>query len=134
LFNAEQCDELPAHYYAKAEAPALPLSECIEAADTFFAATGVDIRQGGIRAYYAEGPDYVQMPPFETFGDADSHAAALAHELIHSTKHRERLVRDLDRRRMGDPVDQNLRSFTLGTYAFVIDMALQACIYARVHT
>jgi antirestriction protein ArdC len=23
--------------------------------------------------YYAEGPDYVQMPPFETFRDAESH-------------------------------------------------------------
>jgi antirestriction protein ArdC len=50
----------------------------LDAADRFFAATGAEIRHGGNRAYYAEGPDYVQMPPFETFRDAESHAATLA--------------------------------------------------------
>ena len=54
----------------------------LEAADRFFAATGADIRHGGTRAYYAEGPDYVQMPPFETFRDAESYAAVLGHELF----------------------------------------------------
>jgi antirestriction protein ArdC len=49
----------------------------IEAADQFFAATGAVIRHGGTRAYYAEGPDHVQMPPFETFRDAESYAATL---------------------------------------------------------
>ena len=57
-----------------------PRSQRLEAADRFFAATGADIRHGGTRAYYAEGPDYVQMPPFETFRDAESYAATLAHE------------------------------------------------------
>jgi antirestriction protein ArdC len=74
----------------------------LDAADRFFAATGVEIRHGGIRAYYAEGPDYVQMPPFETFRDAESYAATLAHELTHSTKHSKRLARDLGRVRHGD--------------------------------
>jgi antirestriction protein ArdC len=54
------------------------------------------------RAYYAEGPDYVQMPPFETFRDAESHAATLAHELTHWTKHERRLDRDMGRVRWGD--------------------------------
>src|SRR6202140_5766467 len=75
VFNAEQCDGLPAHYYAKAEPPAVTPMQRLEAADRFFAATGVDIRHGGTRAYYAEGPDYVPMPPFETFRDAESYAA-----------------------------------------------------------
>ncbi len=102
MFNAEQCEDLPAHYTAKAEAPALTPLQRIEAADRFFAATGADIRHGGTRAYYAEGPDYVQMPPFETFRDAESHAATLAHELTHWTKHDKRLARDLGRVRHGD--------------------------------
>jgi hypothetical protein len=76
VFNAEQCDELPAHYTAKAEPPALTPMQRLEAADRFFAATGADIRHGGTRAYYAEGPDYVQMPPFETFRDAAKTLAA----------------------------------------------------------
>jgi antirestriction protein ArdC len=66
VFNAEQCNDLPAHYYTKPEATVLPVRQRIEAADRFFASTGADIRTGGTRAYYAEGPDYVQMPPFET--------------------------------------------------------------------
>ncbi|OYV28179.1 MAG: antirestriction protein, partial [Acidocella sp. 20-61-6] len=80
VFNAEQCENLPAHYTAKAEAPALTPLQRIEAADRFFAATGAEIRHGGTRAFYAQGPDFVQMPPFETFRDAESYAATLAHE------------------------------------------------------
>ena len=102
VFNAEQCDGLPAQYYARPEAPALPLPARIEAADRFFAATGADIRHGGNRAYYAQGADYVQMPPFETFEDAESHAATLAHELTHWTKHPSRLARDMGRVKWGD--------------------------------
>lgn len=102
VFNAEQCEDLPAHYYAMAEPPSLTPLQRIEAADRFFAATGADIRHGGTRAYYAAGPDYVQMPPFETFRDAESHAATLAHELTHWTKHDSRLARDFGRAKWGD--------------------------------
>jgi antirestriction protein ArdC len=38
----------------------------------------------------------------ETFVDAESHAATLAHELTHWTKHEERLARDMGRIRWGD--------------------------------
>jgi antirestriction protein ArdC len=102
VFNAEQCEDLPALYTAKADPPALTPLQRIERADQFFAATGADIRHGGTRAYYAEGPDYVQMPPFETFRDAESYAATLAHELTHWTKHDKRLSRDMGRVRHGD--------------------------------
>jgi antirestriction protein ArdC len=102
VFNAEQCHGLPAHYYASAETPALTPMQRIEAADRFFAATGADIRHGGTRAYYAVGPDYVQMPPFETFRDAESYYATLAHETTHFTRHPSRLNRDFGRQRFGD--------------------------------
>ena len=102
VFNAEHCDGLPAHYTALAEAPALSPVQRIDAADKFFAATGADIRHGGTRAYYAAGSDHVQMPPFETFRDAESHAATLAHELTHWTKHDSRLARDFGRVKWGD--------------------------------
>ncbi|MGH7087084.1 MAG: ArdC family protein, partial [Acetobacteraceae bacterium] len=83
VFNAEQCKGLPPHYYARVETPSLPLRQRLGNADRFFAATGADIRHAGTRAFYAEGPDFVQMPPFESFRDAESYAATLAHELIH---------------------------------------------------
>lgn len=102
VFNAAQCDGLPAQYTAVSEPPAILPLQRIELADRFFAATGADIRHSGTRAYYAEGPDYVQMPPFETFRDAESHAATLAHELTHWTKHEKRLARDMGRVRWGD--------------------------------
>ena len=102
VFNCvEQIDGLPEHFYAR-PSPPLPAPLRIEAADRFFAATGADIRHGGARAYYAEGPDYVQMPPFESFRDAESHAATLAHELTHWTKHGKRLAREFGRKRWGD--------------------------------
>jgi antirestriction protein ArdC len=102
VFNAEQCEDLPAQYTARAEPPALTPLHRIEAADRFFAATGATLRHGGTRAYYAEGPDFVQMPPFETFRDAESYAATLAHELTHWTKHGTRLARDMGRVKWGD--------------------------------
>ena len=46
--------------------------------------------------------NHVQMPPFETFNDAASHAATLAHELTHWTKHPKRLARDMGRVLYGD--------------------------------
>jgi antirestriction protein ArdC len=102
VFNAEQCEGLPAQYQARPEAPALPAIARLAHADRFFSQTGATIRHGGTRAYYAEGSDHVQMPPFETFRDAESHAATLAHELIHWTKHPSRLARDFGRVRFGD--------------------------------
>ncbi len=102
VFNAEQCDGLPPHYTAITQAPTLQPAQRIEAADRFFAATRADIRHGGNRAFYAQAPDYVQMPPFEMFRDAESYAATLAHELTHWTKHDSRLARDMGRKKWGD--------------------------------
>jgi antirestriction protein ArdC len=102
VFNADQCDNLPTQYAVKPDVPPQPMAQRIEAADTFFAATGAVIRHGGNRAYYAEGADIVQMPPFESFRDAESYAATLAHELTHWTKHEKRLARDFGRARWGD--------------------------------
>lgn len=101
VFNVEQVEGLPAHFYATA-APQLDPVQRIDAADLFFANTGADIRHGGNRAYYAGEPDYVQMPPFEAFKDAESYCATLAHELTHWTKHASRLDRDFGRKAFGD--------------------------------
>ena len=100
-FNVEQIEGLPEQYYALAEPQADPV-ERIEQAETFFAATGADIRHGGNRAFYRPADDLVQMPPFETFRDAESYYATLAHECVHWTKHETRLDRDLGRTRWGD--------------------------------
>jgi antirestriction protein ArdC len=102
VFNAEQCENLPPKYSAVSVPAVLRPLQRIAAADRFFTNTGAIIRHGGTRAYYAEGADFVQMPPFETFRDAESHAATVAHELTHWTKHDTRLARDFGRSRWGD--------------------------------
>jgi antirestriction protein ArdC len=101
VFCADQCEDLPAHFYELAQQPTEKL-ERIEIAERFFANTGAEIRTGGSRAYYACEPDYVQMPPFEAFKDAESHASTLAHELTHWTRHLSRLNREFGRKRFGD--------------------------------
>ena len=101
VFNADQVEGLPERFYQKAEKPTEEITR-IEQAERFFAATEADIRTGGTRAFYAIGADYVRMPPLECFQDAESHAATLAHELTHWTRHPSRLDRDLGRKRWGD--------------------------------
>ncbi|MGA8221194.1 MAG: ArdC-like ssDNA-binding domain-containing protein [Candidatus Acidiferrales bacterium] len=58
VFNVEQIEGLPEHFYSVA-APQLDPVQRNEAADLFFANTGADIRHGGNQAYYAADPDYV---------------------------------------------------------------------------
>ena len=100
-FNVEQIDGLAKEYYALAE-PVLDPVERIDHAERFFASLGADIRHGGNRAFYALQPDYVQMPPFESFKDAESFYATLGHETVHWTRHSSRLDRDFGRKAWGD--------------------------------
>jgi antirestriction protein ArdC len=101
VFNVEQIADLPDWYYQLKEQPK-PQMQRIEKADQFFANVKADIRTGGNQAYYAIGSDHVQMPRFECFRDAESHAATLAHELTHWTRHPSRLNREFGRKRFGD--------------------------------
>lgn len=101
VFCADQCEGLPPHFYQLAEPPKETM-ERIEQAERFFANTKATIQTGGQQAYYAITGDFIQMPPFETFRDAESQAATIAHELTHWTRHPSRLDRDLGRKRWGD--------------------------------
>lgn len=101
VFNVEQIEGLPAQFYAKPE-PRLNPIQRIEHAERFFAALHADIRHGGTMAYYAQELDYIRMPPFEAFADAESYYATLAHESTHWTKNPSRLDRQFGRKRWGD--------------------------------
>lgn len=102
VFNAEQCEGLPDYFYQMSQALKTKPVARIEQAERFFANTKADIRAGGNRAYYSNDGDYIQMPPFDAFRDAESHASTLAHELAHWTKHDTRLNREFGRKRWGD--------------------------------
>ena len=101
VFNVEQIDSLPEHYYAK-PAPRRDTIERVERAETFLSNTGASVRHGGNKAYYNISQDLVQMPPFESFRDAESYYATRTHEQIHWTRHPSRLDRDFGRKRFGD--------------------------------
>jgi len=101
VFNAEQIDNLPAHFYATVQ----PLNnelERLDAVERFFANTQATIRHGGNRAFYSPSLDVVQMPELATFRDRESYYATRAHEMIHWTRHETRLNRDFGRKRFGD--------------------------------
>jgi antirestriction protein ArdC len=79
VFNVEQIDGLPAQYTAP-ESPRLDASARIDRADRFFGATGATLAHGGNRAFYRPSTDSIVLPRFETFRDAESYYATLAHE------------------------------------------------------
>jgi antirestriction protein ArdC len=101
VFNVEQIEGLPEHYYGK-PAPRGETVQRIEHAESFFAATGANVVHGGSRACYVPSTDNVHMPCIDFFCDAESYYATLAHETTHWTRHPSRLDRDFGRKRFGD--------------------------------
>ncbi|MCW5716902.1 MAG: DUF1738 domain-containing protein [Bauldia sp.] len=101
VFNAEQVEGLPEHFYAK-PAPRLETLQRNDRAEAFFAGTGATIRHGGGMAAYSMADDIIRMPPFEAFRDAEAYYATLTHEATHWTKHPNRLAREFGRKRWGD--------------------------------
>lgn len=101
VFNVEQIDGLPAHYYAPAVAATNP-DQRLTDADAFFEAVRAEVRHGGGSAYYAPGPDVIQLPHFETFRSAHDYYATRGHETVHWTRHASRLNRDFGREKWGD--------------------------------
>jgi len=93
VFNVAQCDGLPERFTA-APSP-LPAAGKIPAAERVIAASGVDYRLGGDRAFYSPDLDFVAMPPQPAFRDALDYYRVFLHELTHATGHPARLGRKL---------------------------------------
>jgi antirestriction protein ArdC len=95
VFNLDQVDgvKLP-----KRLEPKLSHNERIERAESFFAAVGVPVRDGGNRAFYRPDTDAVYMPDFQQFPEASQYYSVLAHESTHWTSHASRCDRQLGKR------------------------------------
>jgi antirestriction protein ArdC len=94
VFNVEQVDGLPPTAApAPVEAPMVD-----EAAQAFIHKTGATVHHGGDRAFYAPGPDVVQVPHVRQFRDAAAYLGTLTHELVHWTGHADRLARQFGQR------------------------------------
>jgi antirestriction protein ArdC len=101
VFNVEQIDGLPEHYYVK-PAPRSEAVQRIARVDAFFAATRANVVHNGTRACYVLSTDTIHMSSIDFFRDAESYYATLAHETTHWTRHPSRLNRDFGRKRFGD--------------------------------
>ncbi|MDR3404764.1 MAG: zincin-like metallopeptidase domain-containing protein [Chthoniobacter sp.] len=102
VFNVEQIDGLPDSFNVKLPEP-LPVEKRVASAEDFVKATAAVVRHGGVQAFYSPSEDFIQMPPFERFKDAESYYATLLHELTHWTRHKSRLNRDFGQKQQGDP-------------------------------
>jgi antirestriction protein ArdC len=99
VFNASQIDGLPPHFYPSPVSDAPPtLSGKADAIKSFFKPIPADIRNGGDRAYYTPGGDFIQLPSPNAFRSEDGYVATMAHELGHWTGHSSRLAREFGKR------------------------------------
>lgn len=94
LFNVAQCDGLPERIEAS-PAP-LPKREIVVAAEEVVAASGIEFRIGGDKAFYRPSADFVQVPPQPLFFDQINFYRTVFHELTHATGHASRLARPMD--------------------------------------
>ena len=93
VFNVAQCEGLRPGLAAD-PAP-LPEREIVPVAEAVIAASGVDFRIGGCRAFYVPAQDFVQVPPQPAFFDQINYYRTALHELTHATGHPKRLARNL---------------------------------------
>jgi antirestriction protein ArdC len=104
VFNADQCENLPAKYYTtpvcKPVAAPQPADKHarIASAESLIANTGAVIRHGGDRAFYMPALDAIQMPDFNSFVRNTAYYATCIHELAHWTGHASRLNRQFGAR------------------------------------
>ncbi|MDC7810933.1 ArdC family protein [Sphingomonas koreensis] len=93
VFNVAQCEGLRPGL-APDRSP-LPEREIVPVAEAVIAASGVDFRVGGNRAFYVPSHDYVQVPPQPAFFEQINYYRTCLHELTHATGHPSRLDRNL---------------------------------------
>ena len=92
VFNAAQCEGLPDDIAVEAPPPPPGLIE--PRVEALIAATGIDFRIGGNRAFYVPSQDYVQVPPPQAYFEPINWHRTALHEMGHATGHASRLGRD----------------------------------------
>ncbi|EIZ78122.1 putative ardC antirestriction protein [Novosphingobium sp. Rr 2-17] len=101
VFNVAQCEGLRDDLL---RAPvALPEREIVPVAEAVIAASGVEVRIGGAKAFYAPEADFVAVPPQPAFRDQVNYYRTCLHELTH---YAERRIMPHGLFERGIPVDQ----------------------------
>ena len=103
VFNVEQIDGLPRALLREARAALRCRCSASPHAESFFAATGADIRHGGgLRLLRHRRTTTSRCRPSRRSATPRAYYATLAHEATHWTRHPTRLDRDFGRKRCGD--------------------------------
>jgi antirestriction protein ArdC len=92
VFNIDQCEGLGEDQASGSVLPDPVLA--IAGADRIIAGSGADFRIGGSEAFYAPGPDFVQVPPQVAFREPINWYRTALHELGHYVGGKGRLERD----------------------------------------
>lgn len=92
VFNTDQCENLPEDV-ATAALP-VPTGLIEPRVEALIAATGIDFRIGGNRAFYLPAHDYVQVPPPQAYFEPINWHRTALHELGHASGAPHRLNRD----------------------------------------
>ncbi len=82
VFNVAQCEGLRPGLARDPEP--LPERQIVPVAEAVIAASGVDFRIGGNRAFYVPSQDYVQVPPQPAFFEQVNYYRTALHELCHN--------------------------------------------------
>jgi antirestriction protein ArdC len=93
VFNAAQCEGLPANLSVKVPPPEPGSIE--PRVEALIRATGIDFRIGGDCAYYALADDFVMVPPPQVYFEPINWHRTALHEIGHATGHPSRVGRDL---------------------------------------
>ena len=96
VFCVDQIESLPDHYYGRPAPTIAPAQRSRMRTPS----SPTQERPSGMAATRRSSHpslDLIQMPPFESFRDAESYAATLAHECVHWTAPAHRANRDLSR-------------------------------------
>ena len=97
VFNADQIEGWTPE---ATELPENQVARC-EEAETYIANLGIDMREGGNRAFYSPATDYYQMPPMAAFKatkystETEGYYGTKFHEVGHATGHDSRCKREL---------------------------------------
>jgi antirestriction protein ArdC len=93
VFNVAQCEGLPDRVLAPATRAPRNKDQRDGLADEFLGATRAEIREGNGEAYYVPSRDFISLPAFACFRNADNFYSTAFHELGHWTGHASRLDR-----------------------------------------
>jgi antirestriction protein ArdC len=94
VFNVAQCEGLPERILTPEPKAPRNKDQRDGLADEFLATTRADIREGHGEAYYVPSKDFISLPSFAAFKNADSFYGVAFHELGHWTGAKARLDRD----------------------------------------